>query len=211
MSGFLELGLLRSGLFFFGVLMKLIAHIGTLALLGSLAGVSLAAEPEHLRIIDTDTQFIVKRADGKQTVITRQMTACAKNKGWIQPIIPVPGVHPVGEIEILNAMNDRDALLVDMREPMDRSNGTIEGSVSIVYTEVANRLNELGCTKADGKWECSKAKKVFAFCNGPVCPQSPTAILAMTRVGFPADRIYYYRGGMLDWEALGFPIVKGDF
>ena len=94
---------------------------------------------------------------------------------------------------------------------MDRANGTIEGSVSIVYTEVANRLNELGCTKADGKWECSKAKKVFAFCNGPVCPQSPTAIVAMTRVGFPADRIYYYRGGMLDWAALGFPIVKGDF
>lgn len=191
--------------------MNLFARIATLALLGSLAGMAPAAETEHLRIIDTDTQFVVKHANGKQTVITRQMTPCAKNKGWIQPIIPVAGVHPVGEIEILNAMNDRDALLVDMREPMDRANGTIEGSVSIVYTEVANRLNELGCTKLDGKWECSKAKKVFAFCNGPVCPQSPTAILAMTRVGFPADRIYYYRGGMLDWEALGFPIVKGDF
>ncbi len=191
--------------------MNLFARIATLALLGSLAGMAPAAETEHLRIIDTDTQFVVKHANGKQTVITRQMTPCAKNKGWIQPIIPVAGVHPVGEIEILNAMNDRDALLVDMREPMDRANGTIEGSVSIVYTEVANRLNELGCTKLDGKWECSKAKKVFAFCNGPVCPQSPTAILAMTRVGFPADRVYYYRGGMLDWEALGFPIVKGDF
>ena len=191
--------------------MRLSARIGTLALLGSFAGMSLAAETEHLRIIDTDTQFIVKHADGKQTVITREMTPCAKNKGWIQAMIPVPGVTPVGEIEILNAMNDRDALLVDMREPMDRANGTIEGSVSIVYTEVANRLNELGCTKADGKWECSKARKVFAFCNGPVCPQSPTAIVAMTRVGFPADRIYYYRGGMLDWAALGFPIVKGDF
>ena len=191
--------------------MSLFARIGILALLGGFAGMSQAAEPEHLRIIDTDTQFVVKHADGKQSVITREMTACAKNKGWIQPIIPVPGVHPVGEIEILNAMNDRDALLVDMREPMDRANGTIEGSVSIVYTEVANRLNELGCTKADGKWECSKAKKVFAFCNGPVCPQSPTAIVAMTRVGFPADRIYYYRGGMLDWAALGFPVVKGDF
>ena len=120
--------------------MSLFARIGILALLGGFAGMSQAAEPEHLRIIDTDTQFVVKHADGKQTVITREMTACAKNKGWIQPIIPVPGVHPVGEIEILNAMNDRDALLVDMREPMDRANGTIEGSVSIVYTEVANRL-----------------------------------------------------------------------
>lgn len=34
---------------------------------------------------------------------------------------------------------------------------------------------------------------------------------SMTRDGFPANKIYYYRGGMLDWAALGFPIVKGDF
>jgi hypothetical protein len=33
----------------------------------------------------------------------------------------------------------------------------------------------------------------------------------MVRDGFPADKIYYYRGGMLDWDALGFPIVKDEF
>lgn len=171
-----------------------------------------AADPEYLRIIGTDTQFVVKTAKGEEKIITRVMTPCAKNKGWLQPLIPVPGVHPATEIEMLNAMNDRSALIVDMREPEDRANGTIPGSMHIVYTEVANRLNELGCTKAgEGKWDCAQAKKVFAFCNGPVCPQSPTAILAMTRVGFPADKIYYYRGGMLDWAALGFPVLKGDF
>jgi hypothetical protein len=37
------------------------------------------------------------------------------------------------------------------------------------------------------------------------------AIKAMTRDGFPADKIYYYRGGMLDWDALGFPSVKDEF
>jgi predicted sulfurtransferase len=150
--------------------MKFLASIGTSVLFLGFAFNAQAAEPEHLRIIDTDTQFVVMHADSKQTVITREMTPCAKNKGWIQPMVAVAGVHPVGEIEVLNAINDRDALLVDMREPMDRANGTIEGFISIVYTEVANRLNELGCTKADGKWESSKAKKVYAFCNGLVCP-----------------------------------------
>ena len=170
-----------------------------------------AAEPEYLRIIDTDTQFVVKNRDGSETVIRRVMTPCAKNKGWLQPLVPVPGVHPVGEIEVLNAMNDRDAMVVDMREPQDRINGTIPGSHHIVYTEVAARLNELGCSKKDGKWDCGQAKKVFAFCNGPVCPQSPTAIKAMVRDGFPADKIYYYRGGMLDWDALGLTSVKDEF
>ncbi len=172
---------------------------------------SVAAEPEYLRIIGTETKFIVKNAKGEQREIKRVMTPCAKNKGWLQPLIPVPGVTPVTEIEILNAMNDRDAILVDMREPEDRAEGTIPGSHHIVYTEVAARLNELGCKKAASGWDCVNAKKVFAFCNGPVCPQSPTAIQAMTRDGFPASKIYYYRGGMLDWSALGFPVLKGDF
>jgi rhodanese-related sulfurtransferase len=183
---------------------------GLTALLTTIAPIH-AAEPEYLRIIGTDTQFVVKGADGKDFVIRRTMTKCAKNKGWLQPLVPVAGVNPVGEIEILNAMNDKDALLVDMREPTDRVDGTIPGSKHIVYTEVAQRLDELGCKKTAGKWDCTGAKKVYAFCNGPVCPQSPTAILAMTREGFPASKIYYYRGGMLDWDALGFPVVKGEF
>ena len=181
----------------------------------ALAGASLmsahAAEPQYLRIIDKDTRFVVKQPNGKELVIQRVMTPCAKNAGWLQPLIPVEGVHPVTEIEMLHAMNDKDALLVDMREPNDRANGTIPGSVSIVYTEVAQRMDELGCKKVNGQWDCAAAKKVYAFCNGPVCPQSPSAIKAMTRDGFPANKIYYYRGGMLDWAALGFPIVKGDF
>jgi hypothetical protein len=52
---------------------------------------------------------------------------------------------------------------------------------------------------------------VVGFCNGPVCPQSPTAMRAMIRDGFPADKIYYYRGGMLDWDALGLTTVEGEF
>ena len=185
--------------------------LSALCVFSGVAAVAQTSTPEYLRIIETDTQFVVKKPDGKEFVIQRVMTPCAKNAGWLQPLIPVPGVHPVGEIEILHAMNDKDALVVDMREPADREKGTIPGSMSIVYTEVAQRMDELGCKKVGSKWDCAGAKKVYAFCNGPVCPQSPSAIKAMTRDGFPADKIYYYRGGMLDWAALGFPIVKGEF
>ena len=188
-----------------------LAHLFAALGLAALSFSSVAAEPEYLRIIGTDTKFVVKNAKGEEREIKRVMTPCAKNKGWLQPLIPVAGVTPVTEIEMLNAMNDRDAMLVDMREPEDRAAGTIPGSHHIVYTEVAARMDELGCKKTAKGWDCAGAKKVFAFCNGPVCPQSPTAIQAMTRDGFPASKIYYYRGGMLDWSALGFPVLKGDF
>lgn len=180
------------------------------AAISTLALTATAQDKELLRVIGTETKFVVQTKNGPFE-ITRTMTPCAKNKGWLQPLIPVPGVHPVTEIELLQAMNDKDALIVDMREPEDRMKGTIPNSYHIPYTEVAGRMDELGCAKQGGKWDCGKARKVYAFCNGPVCPQSPTAISAMVRDGFPVDKIYYYRGGMLDWDALGFPIVKGDF
>jgi rhodanese-related sulfurtransferase len=163
-----------------------------------------------LNIIDSQKSVTVNTAKGPIT-ITRTMTACAKNGGNLQPLIPVPGVHPVGEIEILDALSDRNAIVLDMRDTNDRVKGTIPGSVGIPYTEVAARLNELGCKKTGSQWNCESAKKVYAFCNGPVCPQSPMAIRAMTRDGFPADKIYYYRGGMLDWDALGLTSVKDEF
>lgn len=163
-----------------------------------------------LNIMGDKKEITVQTSKGP-VVLTRKMTACAKNAGALQEMIPVPGVHPVAEIEIISALGDPQALVVDMRDPTDRVKGTIPGSLGIPYTEVVNRLGELGCSKTSGGWDCAQAKRVYAFCNGPVCPQSPIAIKAMTREGFPADKIYYYRGGMLDWDALGFPSVKDEF
>lgn len=172
-----------------------------------------AAEKENLRIMSEakeDTSYTVN-VNGKEMVITRQMTSCAKNKGWLQALIPVEGVHPITEIELLKSMNDPDFILLDMRVQDHFVEGTIPGAKNIPYTEVAMRLGEMGCEKSDGKWNCTNAKKVVAFCNGPVCPQSSIAIKASVREGFPAENFYYYRGGMLDWEALGFPLVEGEF
>ena len=163
-----------------------------------------------LNILDNQKKVLVQTERGA-IEISRVMTPCAKNGGVLQPLVPVMGVHPVGEIEILQALSDRGSLVVDMRETSDRVKGTIPGSVGIPYTEVANRLGELGCQKEGTAWRCENAKKIYAFCNGPVCPQSPIAIKAMTREGFPAEKIYYYRGGMLDWDALGLTVVKDEF
>ena len=163
-----------------------------------------------LNIFENQKVVVVQTAKGP-IEITRTMTACGKNGGTIQPLVPVPGVHPIGETEIIAALSDRNALVVDMRDTNDRVKGTIPGSVGIPYTEVADRMSELGCTKAANAWNCSAAKAVYAFCNGPTCPQSPMAIRAMTREGFPATKIYYYRGGMLDWDALGLTSIKNEF
>jgi len=128
----------------------------------------------------------------------------------IQPARPAEGVTVVGELEILDMLQDPDAIVVDSRMAKWYDSGTIPGAVHIAFGEVADRLGELGCEPDFDGWDCSAAKKVALFCNGPWCGQSPTAIRALLSAGFPADKVYYYRGGMQVWRMLGLTVIKPE-
>ncbi len=128
----------------------------------------------------------------------------------IQPMEVAPGVTTVGEMELL-AFAEKGGKLIDGRTIEWHLEGTIPGAINMPYTEMASRLDEIGCEKkADGSWDCTNAEDVLLFCNGPWCGQSPMAIKAMLREGYPAERIMYYRGGMQAWHSLGLTVVEGS-
>ncbi len=127
----------------------------------------------------------------------------------IQPMSPANGVTTIGELEILDMLQDPDAIVVDSRTSNWFYGGTIPGAVTIPFNEAAGRLNELGCDIDFDSWDCENAKPVALFCNGMWCGQSPTAIRAMIEAGYPAEKIFYYRGGMQVWRMLGLTVVAG--
>lgn len=181
-----------------------------LALLAALSMPAQADAPEHLRIIGQAREFIVQTSAGP-LAITRVPTKCASATGLLQPLVPQAGVHPVTEIELLHALNDPSIMVIDMRDEEDPLPATIPNSYHIPYNELEDRMDELGCAHVDKvTWNCAKAPAVIAFCNGPMCLQSPSGIASMVKAGFPVDRISYYRGGMMDWQALGLTTVKGN-
>ncbi len=53
----------------------------------------------------------------------------------------------------------------------------------------------------------SNAKTLVLFCNGTWCEQSAIQIKALLHLGYPAEKIIYYRDGMQGWVGLGFPTV----
>lgn len=61
---------------------------------------------------------------------------------------------------------------------------------------------------ADNPWDFSEAKEILLFCNGIWCGQSPTAIKNLLALGYPAEKIYYYRGGMQSWQSVGLTVYK---
>jgi len=126
----------------------------------------------------------------------------------IQPIQPAPGVTTIGELELLAMLEDPEAMVVDGRVRRDFEGGSIPGAINIPYTEAADRLDELGCEVDFDGFDCTNAKPVALFCNGPWCGQSPTAARRMIEAGYPAEKIFYYRGGMQVWRLLGLTVTE---
>ncbi len=138
----------------------------------------------------------------------------------IHPMAVAPGVQTVGEIEVINFLKDKvqkgTGVLVDARITAFFTKGTIPGSVNIPFTLMTKGnttymvriLSILGAVQNGGAWDFSNARELMLFCNGPWCDQSPRAIRGLLNVGFPARNLYYYRGGMQNWQALGLTTIK---
>jgi len=179
----------------------------------------MLAQAENVRISEEIMSVTAHTADGKVEIKRNQDKNATINPSFaktsrkcppfcIQPMEVAHGVKTVGELEVVKYI-DQGGLIIDARTVEWHVRGTIPGAVNIPFTQVADRLNELGCTKGV-KWNCAKAKQVLLFCNGLWCGQSPSAIRAMLREGYPASKILYYRNGMQGWESVGLTVVEGS-
>ena len=62
----------------------------------------------------------------------------------------------------------------------------------------------LGAKKGrDGGLDFTNAKELMLYCNGLWCGQSPRAIRNLLAAGYPAEKLFYYRGGMQAWLSVG--------
>ncbi len=137
----------------------------------------------------------------------------------IHPIEAAPGVRTIGEIELLEFLKNNEAsengLLIDARMPEWYESETIPGSVNIpfvIFTKPSSKrdriLELLGAVKdKSGNYDFSKAKELSLFCNGPWCDQSPRAIKGLIKIGYPSEKLAYYRGGMQLWKLFGLTTV----
>ncbi|MCA0205081.1 MAG: rhodanese-like domain-containing protein [Proteobacteria bacterium] len=192
--------------------MKLLTPLALLAL----AATPVLADPVNITpdmasvTVETDAgPAEISRIQDNENVVTGEwaMTSRPCPNFCIQPMSPAEGVTTVGELEVIAALQDSDVLVIDSRVQADYRGGTIPGAIHIPYTEMADRLGEVGCEVDIDGFTCDDPKHVLLFCNGPWCGQSPTAIRRMIEAGFPADHIRYYRGGMQVWRMLGLSVL----
>ena len=137
-----------------------------------------------------------------------------------EPFLPA-AVDTVTELDMIHAARDRaygdsNIVLVDARTPGWVKKGTIPGSVNVPFTKVNSKAlakdpmavvdimtKDFGVKDMDGVLNYDNAKTLYLFCNGSWCGQSPASIRALLSMGYPQDKIKYYRGGMNAWKSLG--------
>lgn len=150
----------------------------------------------------------------------------------VQPMVAIPGIETIGELEVLDylqriAAGDPDVLVVDSRTPDWVIRGTIPGSINVPWNRINIDTNgtfetpteaagieqiltdTFGAARDDaGHWSFAGAKTLVLFCNGIWCPQSTANLKTLVKYGYPVEKLKWYRGGMQDWVSVGLTTVK---
>jgi rhodanese-related sulfurtransferase len=197
-------------------------------------GNKIAPMIESVQVVHNGQPVTIQRGHDPQAHLPEffQKTERGCPPFCVQPMVAVPGVDTIGELEMLeylqrSAQGDQNILIVDSRTPDWVMRGTIPGSVNIPW----NKINidtagtfetpaeaegfkhiladEFGASqKEDGTWDFGSAKTLVLFCNGIWCPQSTANIKTLVGYGYPVQKLKWYRGGMQDWVSVGLTSVK---
>jgi rhodanese-related sulfurtransferase len=184
--------------------------------------VRITQELPYFELDDGKRFIVIERNQDQEARITDAFAKTSRPcpPFCIHPMSAGEGVETVGELELMEFLEDHvsagTGYLVDSRLENWFRSGTIPGSVNIPFNLFENPasnpffapvLTSLGAKKgADGAWDFSQAKELCLFCNGPWCDQSPRAIRNLLDVGYPAEKLHYYRGGMQNWLMLGLSV-----
>lgn len=142
----------------------------------------------------------------------------------IQPMTLGPSVETIGETQMLDYLKrkgdgDDSILIIDSRGKDWVKRGTIPGSINLHWKRLTLKHGDegdiaeifedkFGVQRTAEFWNFGDAKTLVLFCNGVWCGQSPTNIKSLLRLGYPPEKLKWYRGGVQNWELLGLTTVK---
>ncbi|MFT4742361.1 MAG: hypothetical protein ACI91Z_000333 [Yoonia sp.] len=141
-------------------------------------------------------------------------TSPSCNGPCLAPLAVANNVPTIGEREVISfvatKVADGKGLLIDSRNVDDRGTGFISTSVNIPSALLQpdnpflnDILQAMGAREFQGTLNFADALPLVVFDDGPSTLDAPNLITTLLNLGYPADKMSYYRGGMLVWTALG--------
>ena len=114
--------------------------------------------------------------------------------GWFEKLIGgnIPNVTPAEARRMLS--EEGQAIIVDVRSPMETRSGTVPGAVLIPLNELGRRMDTL-----------PRNRKILTICRSS--HRSPIAARQLKRAGYDVVNVL---GGTIGWYRAGLPMVKPD-
>mgnify|MGYP005986180211 FL=1 len=167
-----------------------------------------------------DTEFNIARVQDNTATLTGEFAQTSRPcpDFCIQPMVPAAGVTPVGELEVIQFLQDDVAdntgLLINARLPDGFAKGALPGAVNVPFAALnadnpyqAEILQALGAKTSETGLDFANARALLVYGNGPWDAQSSRAVRSLIDAGYPANLIQNYRGGLEDWLHLGLSTV----
>jgi rhodanese-related sulfurtransferase len=198
----------------------------------TLAENKIAADLESVDVVHNGKNVTITRAEQKSATLPKGYEKTSRHcpPFCVQPMQVLPGVETIGELEMLGYLKrmsdgDKTIMVVDSRGPEWVARGTIPGSVNVPWRTINTDMGGMfaqdeeaegldtvlvetfGATQNDSGWDFSNAKTLVLFCNGIWCGQSSINIRTLAKLGYPSDKLKWYRGGMQDWVSVGLTTV----
>ncbi|MEP6656957.1 MAG: rhodanese-like domain-containing protein [Betaproteobacteria bacterium] len=107
----------------------------------------------------------------------------------------ISSLEELGTLQATRLINDRDPVILDVREPKEFEGGRLRNAVHIPLSQLDARGQELAPLTA---------RTVIVYC----ARGNRTALAArvLTKLGF--KEVFGLRGGMAAWRQAGLPVAK---
>jgi hypothetical protein len=193
----------------------------TLILIGNGAfavDVKITEELTSITAKHKGNSIVIKRIQNPNNELNNAFTNTSKEcpPYCIQPM-NIGKVQTLGELEVLKFIKEMkessDLLLIDARTREWHKKGTIPSAINLPFTMLkkdGKYINKilalLGGKQSGEKWSFDEAQTLLIFSNGAWDEQSTLAIKNLIDVGYPEEKIRYYRGGMQMWNSVGLTV-----
>lgn len=176
------------------------------SLMGS---VNISQDLKSVKVFYQQKEFLIERIQD-----TKEMScppSCVQS-------MRIANVETVGEIETLQFIaslrDTKGSILVDSRVTDQYNKNTIPGATNIPHMmlEKGSKHREkiaqlLGARKLQKKWYFKNVQRLLVFDNGILDTQATRFIESLIELGYPQERILYYRGGVGSWRSLGLTLL----
>ncbi len=172
----------------------------------------IANASQHLQVLK-NSGLVTTERDGKyiyyklqsehvlQTWLSLRMFAFSQNEEINQLLkdyrLRRNQLYVIKTDELLQKMEKKDVILLDVRPQEEYEAGHIENAASKPFVSLKETLTDLPV-----------GKDIVAYCRGPLCLMADEAVTLLRRKGFNAYRL---EKGYSDWLAEKHPVtVKGE-